>query len=261
MLTKQSLLWLILVTNVIVFLFLINFSISNSNLYLQMGIFILITLNLYYFTNNLHQASHRLFSKNKYLNYFAGFLSGTFCLLSFSEFTFTHLQHHQNVNKDNKDPDHVLLQKSGVLLLPFFIWYKDTLFLKANILNSNFKLIGAYFFERFVQLTLFVACIYIFRMNNLSFAFSFLLPLLTVGYLNTFFLFYFPHYRPNWELKLQQSNPISVLINISRYYHALHHEKIRSVQAYFPLEMYFFKLLLNQPKLPKVKLDVLQISY
>jgi hypothetical protein len=74
-----------------------------------------------------------------------------------------------------------------------------------------------------------------------------LIPLLVVGFCNGLFLFYFPHYTIRIELfarSLEKQNIFSQLllttIDISRYYHEKHHEKIQSNRPYFPVFSYCF---------------------
>ncbi len=211
--------------------------------------FLGLTLCLHYLMNILHQASHNLLSRNREWNNFFGHASAILAGLTFSEFRLTHSLHHANLGDKEKDPDYKLTHGGTLLTLPFRIWQKDVYFWQNKLYKKNKAWIG-YLIDRFIQIFLILL---IFVLKNQTVYFSYwLFSVLIVGYLNGLFLFYFPHYSTKWE-KLNRHKPrvniitklILLCINISRFYHHKHHDKINDNTVYFPLENYLYNQIKN----------------
>ena len=215
-----------------------------------------LTLSLHYLMNVLHQASHNLLSRNRHWNIFFGHTSAILTGLTFSEFRLTHSMHHANLGDSNKDPDYKLTHSGTLLTLPFRIWQKDVYFWKNKLYKKN-KAWKGYLIDRALQILL-VLLIFVFKNQTAYFSY-WLIAVLTVGYLNGLFLFYFPHYSTKWEKLNQQKTKVNIItkliltfINISRFYHHKHHDKTNDNTVYFPLENYLYSHFTN-PKfiLPK----------
>lgn len=241
-LSIQILFWLnfciFLAINLCIF-FLSNFS-SPKLLIIFAPIFLIVlTTNLYYFTNLLHLASHNLIAKNSKLNSFYGNVSAIFCGLTFAEFKTSHLLHHKNPANPEKDPDHLVSQSGSVFTLPFRVWLKDKYFWQNGYWKKRNLWLG-YLINRFLQLSLVILAIFLDKFN--IFSFFYLLPLFFVGMLNSLFLFYYPHYSNQFEENLQDKNNFFSkfalsCIDLSRKYHNNHHLFINNLVFYFPVEI------------------------
>jgi fatty acid desaturase len=241
----QLLFWfnLFLFINVNIYIYFL--SKSSFSIFTSAFLLIIITLNLYYFTNLLHLASHNLLSKKLKLNSFYGNVCAIFSGLTFAEFKTSHLLHHKNPTNPDKDPDHQISQSGSLFLLPFRVWLKDKYFFKEGLWKKT-GLLKGYLLNRLVQLIL---ILFIFLQDK-GFIFSifYLLPLFIIGFLNSLFLFYYPHYTNQFEQNLiQQKNLFAKFgvkcINLSRDFHNYHHFKINNLGFYFPVESKFKELL------------------
>jgi fatty acid desaturase len=223
---------LIILNTLLLFsLFLGLFYFPNFTIYFWLGIFI----SLHFSLNFLHQGSHRLFDKSSKINYFFTFLASFFTGLTTTEFTYTHNAHHKFLGQLDKDIDSKLIETRPLLLFPFFVWQKDVFFWQNA--GTRSKLI--YIFERISWLGFLVGFYFVFGYYNFL---AWMFCLLVLGYLNTFYLFYFPHHIgrfENWckhNLKFIFPKAILKTIKISRSYHLLHHEKPYSPLPYYPVE-------------------------
>lgn len=232
------------------------FNLANYSFY-TFFCFPLYVYTMHNMMNFVHQSSHGLLFKHKIISKAVGVICAIFTMLSFSEFKATHLRHHAYTTNPEKDPDYFLSNQIPALLIPFFIWKKDQYFFKNKLWikgkNGGKGLLYLYLLERGVQILLLILLIL-----NAKFIFIgyYLMSLLILGYLNALFLFIFPHYKLNFEKKINQNSDnfivrnlvklINLPINISRDYHHKHHLNVKSVNVYYPIENYMYKLLFHQ---------------
>jgi len=218
--------------------------------------------SLHYHFNLVHLASHRMLSKNGKLNSFLGNLAAIFGGVTLADFQTTHSLHHRNPSDSQKDPDYKITQ-SNFFILPFKIWYHDIFFWSRGLWNKQRNWAG-YLADRVVQILIISA--FIFTENLQVWLWLWLLPVFLVGFFNGMFLFYFPHHttalEKKWRLELMQSSNnsgiipktrfnfiklILLLIDISRFYHETHHDKVLENTAYYPLEDYLIKKIRGKP--------------
>lgn len=165
------------------------------------------------------------------LNTVIGTVCAVFGGMTFYSFQKTHLKHHQyylrrdlleypeqlkeqlynsdrsadnqpndkkNTSSNLEDPDKKLLVY-GPFITPFLIFSHDFSFFA---LRPKMSEILNYTFSRIFQVGLMIWLLNEYPLEVIIR--TILLPLLIVGYLNSFFLFYFPHYTPKWERILRQ---------------------------------------------------------
>jgi fatty acid desaturase len=262
MISKYKINQIIFILNLLVFLSLQFFLYSQQELlswYTAPALFITV-INLHYFLNTLHLASHNLLSKKRQINNIFGRLSAILGGLNFAEFSKTHLQHHLHTSNKEQDPDYLLTKSGHVITLPFRIWVKDIYFWKnKNLSTPNYR--SMYIQDRLVQLVVLVLILFSGKIFYFLIYWSF--PALVVGLSYGYYLFYFPHYVSKWEkskriLKsstskfsnFQLNNVILWTIDLARYYHTLHHFKVQDNFNYYPLLAYF-KDIYNKTLSPK----------
>lgn len=206
----------------------------------------LTAINLHYFLNTLHLATHNLLSKKRWLNNLYGRASAILGGLNYAEFSKTHLQHHVNPGDEEKDPDYLLTRFGRIITLPFRIWVKDIYFWKnANLSTPDYR--KMYIQDRIIQI---VSLILILSFGNIFFFFTYWsLPALLVGLSYGFYLFYFPHYISKWEKYVRSAktlknennlvnNSVILTIDLARYYHTQHHFKVQNNSNYYPVFAY-----------------------
>jgi fatty acid desaturase len=237
---------------VAIFFALLNWEL---NLFQQLFLASLIVLCLHYNLNILHQASHRLLSKNKNINDLFGNLSAIVGGVTFPAFQSTHFIHHKNPSDPKQDPDYAITNSKSFFFLPFKIWYHDKFYWQHGLWKKHFPA-WQYFADRLAQISI-VAAFY-FTGNLQVWLYFWLLPVYLVGFLNGMFLFYFPHYttalenmwRAQLHLPGQYQNLLQKLslffIDISRYYHERHHDKVMENQNFYPLEKYLYDKVVLQ---------------
>ncbi len=215
-------------------------------------------LILHYHLNLVHIASHRILSKNKSLNSILGNLAAIFGGVTFADFSSTHKEHHRFVSDPHKDPDYDITVNTNFFLIPFKIWYHDRFFWQNDLWRQDRSWIG-YLVDRVAQV-LIVSGFY-FSGKLSIWLYFWLLPIYFVGFLNGLFLFYFPHYTTKFE-NYWRKNPslitkILVLpIDISRYFHAKHHDRINLNTYYFPV----FTYIITKIKQPNYSLQDLRYT-
>lgn len=260
-LSNQIFFGIAFLSNILLWLMILNFKIDNN---LASFIFvplcmIVSTLCLHYLFTTVHQASHHLLSKNTFINHIFGFTACLLAGLTFADFVYTHKLHHKHVGDDSLDPDHQISNAPHIFLIPFNVWKHDKHFWSSNTPTTPHKYLKiSYITQRILQiliifilfilpilLTLYTgiqqgndlfAIIYsiIKSQESLKLSFFWLLPMLTIGILNSMFLFYLPHYTPIskfWSSRFGQ-----YLIELSRGSHHLHHDNPAINSYYYPIE-------------------------
>lgn len=194
-------------------------------------------LCLHYMFTTVHQSSHGLLSKNKYINYCFGFISTLLAGITFADFKFTHDLHHKHIGNKNRDPDHMISGSGPILLIPFKIFYHDYYFIKNN--KSIFEYIS-YFFERIIQISI---VLLLFLDKPFLFSTFWLVPMLVIGVMNALFLFYFPHYKHWIESTKYNFSPLKSSIQMSREYHHKHHDDPSLNSNFYPFEISVLSML------------------
>jgi beta-carotene hydroxylase len=237
----------------LVLLGMIYFSLANFDLALWVKILldIAIIFLLHFNLNTLHQASHRLLSKNKKLNDIIGHISAILGGVTFAAFQSTHFIHHASTADPEKDPDFKITNSKSFFIIPFKIWYHDVFFWQHQ-LWQKYSSRKEYLFDRFAQIL--IVIVLLLTANTWIFLYFWLIPTYVVGFLNGLFLFYFPHYSTKKERQLRyqqiyQSSKFKkrwfsrlslVCIDISRFYHEKHHQKTQENTNFYPVENYLF---------------------
>ncbi len=262
MINKYKVNQIVLSTNLLCFFILQFWLYSKESLldwYTVPALFVIV-INLHYFLNVLHLATHNLMSKKRWANNYMGRISAILGGLTFAEFSKTHLQHHLHPADSSKDPDYLLTKSGSLLTLPFRIWVKDIYFWKTKFLSTP-SYSKMYIQDRLVQIIILVSILFFGKISHFLFFWS--LPSLLVGFSYGFYLFYFPHYISKWEKRarlvevsqLQNSSLAGKFIfdkiilwsiDLSRFYHAQHHFKIQDNLNYYPLLAYIKDVLSNK---------------
>ncbi len=198
--------------------------------YLNIFFWIVILINMHYMFTTVHQASHGLLSKNRFINYCYGFMASLFTGITFADFKFTHDLHHIHIGTPELDPDHKISGYGPVLLIPFKIFYHDYYFLKHNKKLLQFF---SYFLQRVLQIIIIIT---LFIDNIFLFTSFWLAQMLVIGIMNALFLFYFPHYTHWIERTKLNIRPLQSSIKMSRDYHHMHHDNPSANNSFFPFE-------------------------
>lgn len=209
-------------------------------------VFISNVLALHYLMDIVHASSHSQLSPKLFVNRFFGMWAATLSGLTFDDFRATHILHHKFPDTD-KDPDKEITLGGSLATIPFRVWYHDRWFWQKGLWKKRNAWKG-YLLTRLIQIG--IVSMFFFSGNILLWISFWLVPVLVVGYANALFLFFFPHYNHAWEgFFKDSSNPlkksIQWMIDMSRYYHELHHDNTRMVQAYYPMFSYMSSL--NNP--------------
>jgi fatty acid desaturase len=228
--------------------FLVAFASQFVLFFTHFGIFTTLAsfVCLHYLSNILHIASHNGASKNRNLNQIIGWLCCAWVFVfTFADFCLTHKEHHKFQGDKQKDPDYKIIAGGSVFLLPFrIVWVKDATFWNYN------KLRPQYLAQRFVQL-IFLGVAFVFFREN--FVFNWVLPLLLVGFCNSLFLYFLPHYTNKFFAKLD-FGIFGWLTQIARVSHDLHHQKVSNNLVYYP-EFWIQKVGYSHISKIKIKLD------
>ena len=232
-----------------IYYILLNFELRIYQYLLSIPIIVLV---LHYNLNLVHLASHSLISRNRKLNSFIGNICSTLGGVTFADFRSTHMLHHKHALDEKLDPDHDIATGRSLFILPFKIWYHDRFFWTRGLwkINNNWR---GYVVNRLAQFS--VVLLFFVTGNFHIWLLFWMFPNYIVGFLNGLFLFYFPHYTTKLEKewRLSHSNPVWAkfglfCIDLSRYYHEMHHEKIATNKNYFPFEDYILnKIVLRNP--------------
>jgi fatty acid desaturase len=252
MINKYTVNQLIFLVNLLCFLVVFYLVFSQDyffNVWLIPSL-IIIAINLHYFLNILHLATHSQVSKNKQINLLIGRISAILGGLNYAEFSKTHLSHHSYPGNKDKDPDYLLTKSGSLLTLPFRIWVKDKYFWNSNLSKAKgYKLM--YIQDRIIQLAILALILFSSKLQYFLIFWS--LPALLVGFSYGFYLFYFPHYISKWEVIKRDSLKTNLIersilfsIDISRFYHTQHHFKVGENRNYYPLATYFKDFIQNK---------------
>lgn len=249
---KYRLNQLVLVFNLVVFLCLQYFISIQLNWlgWFTLPVLLIIGINLHYFLNALHLATHNQLSKLRKLNNFLGRASAIFGGLNFAEFSSTHLQHHAFPGDPEKDPDFLLTKSGSLLFLPFKIWQKDRYFFQSKLCKKE-GYTTMYFQDRIIQIAIILLILLSGKIQ--FFLIYYTIPSLIVGLAYGFYLFYFPHYISKWETLMSEKkfnfNVFKLVlfsINLSRFYHTQHHFKVHENRNYYPLYSYLSDKMNNR---------------
>ncbi len=231
---------LLFTVNIFFYYSIYSFLSTNPSIRLEFSIvfFFLVALCQHFFLNLVHICTHRRGSKNLFFNNAIGSLSAFLTGFTFADFSTTHLLHHKWTSNPIKDPDYFITTFGPVFTIPFKIFYHDYYFWTKGLWKNN-KWIN-YLLTRSLQI---LAVVLITISGNINILMYFwLLPLLLVGFLNGFFLFYFPHYTTKYEELIRQKNTNSIhekiflyFIDMSRTYHEDHHINTIEFKNYFPV--------------------------
>jgi fatty acid desaturase len=197
--------------------------------------------------NITHLSSHMMLGKKFWTNRLVGDLASFFGGITFSDFYTTHLLHHANQGNPAKDPDYWITRSGSIWSIPFKIMYHDLWFWKNNLYQKKFLWLD-YVVTRTLQVVL--VSWFVLTSQIWVFVIFWLVPMAIVGYLNSLFLFYYPHYTTKLETYFkQQDNPnlfgktLLGAIDISRVSHEIHHDKVRNNQVYYPITWAFMNVL------------------
>lgn len=252
MINKYTLNQLVFLVNLFCFL-VVFYLLFSQNYIFNIWLFpslVVIAINLHYFLNTLHLATHSLVSRNKKINLLIGRISAILGGLNYAEFSKTHLSHHSYPGDKDKDPDYLLTKSGSLLTLPFRIWVKDKYFWNTELSKAKgYK--QMYIQDRVVQVIILLSIIFSSKLQYLLIYWS--LPALLVGFSYGFYLFYFPHYVSKWEAKQRDNLKPNIFlkfillsINLSRFYHTQHHFKVGENRNYYPVTAYFKDLISNK---------------
>lgn len=257
MFNKYTINQIVLFSNLLIFLGVQYWLVLQTNLFgwFTLPAFVIIAVNLHYFLNALHLATHHLISTNKFLNSILGRISAILGGLTFAEFSKTHIQHHKYPGDKEKDPDFILTKSGNLLALPFKVWMKDKYFWQSD-LSKQESFRRMYIQDRAIQTLILLSFILAGKINVFLVYWS--VPALIVGLSYGFYLFYFPHYISKWEdserLKISSDSKnyfnqaILWTIDLARFYHTQHHFKIQENINYYPVVAYskdFFRKTLS----------------
>ena len=190
-------------------------------------------------------ASHSALGKKRWVNIFYGTWAAVFCGTTFTDFKANHMLHHSKAGQPKLDPDDKIAKNANFLFIPFKIFYHDYDFWTKGLWKKDMGWAG-YLLVRFLQMGL----IYIAFASGkqLLWIVFWVLPVYLLGVVNGAYLFYYPHYTSKNELawrSLKKQNLFHKLalklIDISRHYHEIHHEKVSTNYVYYPLEYYLWE--------------------
>jgi beta-carotene hydroxylase len=186
-------------------------------------------------------------SKKKWINNLFGTWAAIFAGTTYADFKSTHMLHHGKFGHPELDPDHKIARNANFLFIPFKIFYHDWDFWTKGMWKKDSAWAG-YLLVRSLQLYLIITAFTTGKM--LTWLIFWVLPVYLLGVTNGAYLFFYPHYTGKYEkiwrnLKIKNwyQKLALKLIDISRHYHEIHHEKISANYVYFPLESYLFEKL------------------
>ena len=197
---------------------------------------------MYVMYTPLHEASHQNISganqKYRFLNPLFGFLSALFYLHSYTQHTWSHLEHHKHANDKDLDPDYIIKGSNWLSIMArgfFILLIKDYFYIKNEKLKNNkiakIKMkIGT--IESLIPVILLIIFTNVFSVPWYHFILSYVIPLLFAVMLLGIFFDYLVHMPHQSSEKFGDTNVIRTkkwldypMTWIWSYqnYHGMHH--------------------------------------
>jgi len=197
---------------------------------------------MYVMYTPLHEASHQNISganqKYRFLNPLFGFLSALFYLHSYTQHTWSHLEHHKHANDKDLDPDYIIKGSNWFSIMArgfFILLIKDYFYIKNEKLKNDkiakIKMkIGT--IESLIPVILLITLTNVFSVPWYHFILSYVIPLLFAVMLLGIFFDYLVHMPHQSSEKFGDTNVIRTkkwldypMTWIWSYqnYHGMHH--------------------------------------
>ena len=197
---------------------------------------------MYVMYTPLHEASHQNISganqKYRFLNPLFGFLSALFYLHSYTQHTWSHLEHHKHANDKDLDPDYIIKGSNWFSIMArgfFILLIKDYFYIKNEKLKNDkiakIKMkIGT--IESLIPVILLIIFTNVFSVPWYHFILSYVIPLLFAVMLLGIFFDYLVHMPHQSSEKFGDTNVIRTkkwldypMTWIWSYqnYHGMHH--------------------------------------
>ena len=197
---------------------------------------------MYLMYTPLHEASHQNISgvnqKYRFLNPLFGFLSALFYLHSYTQHTWSHLEHHKHANDKDLDPDYIIKGSNWFSIMArgfFILLIKDYFYIKNEKLKNDkiakIKMkIGT--IESLIPVILLIIFTNVFSVPWYHFILSYVIPLLFAVMLLGIFFDYLVHMPHQSSEKFGDTNVIRTkkwldypMTWIWSYqnYHGMHH--------------------------------------
>ena len=197
---------------------------------------------MYVMYTPLHEASHQNISganqKYRFLNPLFGFLSALFYLHSYTQHTWSHLEHHKHANDEELDPDYIIKGSNWFSIMArgfFILLIKDYFYIKNEKLKNDkiakIKMkIGT--IESLIPVILLIIFTNVFSVPWYHFILSYVIPLLFAVMLLGIFFDYLVHMPHQSSEKFGDTNVIRTkkwldypMTWIWSYqnYHGMHH--------------------------------------
>ncbi|NEO19365.1 MULTISPECIES: beta-carotene hydroxylase [unclassified Moorena] len=171
----------------------------------------------------IHDASHHVAHKNRYVNALMGHGSALMLGFTFPVFTRVHMQHHANVNDPENDPDHFVSTGGPLWLIAVRFFYHEIFFFKRRLWRK-YELWEWFFSRLFIAIIIYLGCQYGFLDYIMNYWF---VPALVVGIALGLFFDYLPHRpfkeRDRWKNARVYPSPIINLLIMGQNYHLIHH--------------------------------------
>ena len=197
---------------------------------------------MYVMYTPLHEASHKNISgtnKNfRLLNPIFGFLSAAFYLHSYTQHTWSHLEHHKHANDEELDPDYIMKGSNWLSIMArgfFILLIKDYFYIRKEKLKNDktakMKMrIGT--LESLLPIILLIILTNVLNLPWYHFIISYVLPLLLAVMLLGIFFDYLVHMPHQSNEKFGDTNVIRTKkwfdyqmtwIWCYQNYHGMHH--------------------------------------
>ncbi len=197
---------------------------------------------MYLMYTPLHEASHQNISgvnqKYRFLNPLFGFLSALFYLHSYTQHTWSHLEHHKHANDEELDPDYIMKGSNWFSIMArgfFILLIKDYFYIRNEKLKNDktakIKMkIGT--IESLIPVVLLIIFTNVFAVPWYHFILSYVIPLLFAVMLLGIFFDYLVHMPHQSSERFGDTNVIRIkkwldypMTWIWSYqnYHGIHH--------------------------------------
>tara|TARA_B100001250_G_C19807206_1_gene793944 strand:- start:2490 stop:3380 length:891 start_codon:yes stop_codon:yes gene_type:complete len=197
---------------------------------------------MYVMYTPLHEASHKNISgtkkKFRFLNTIFGFLSAAFYLHSYTQHTWSHLEHHKHANDKELDPDYIMKGSNWLSIMArgfFILLIKDYFYIRNQKLKNDktakMKMrVGT--LESLMPIVLLVILTNVFNLPWYHFLISYVFPLLSAVMLLGIFFDYLVHMPHKSAEKFGDTNVIRTKkwldypmtwIWCFQNYHGMHH--------------------------------------